>query len=140
PEAEPHGRRARHHAHAEARTRPAQYSQSGADFYGVNFSCCGPSCALSASADATLKPRTLSASCCETAPAASTAMIKRAPLNDVQCVQRVRREHAETDKSDAGQRQQTRNPGERDHAGDDGGRGQHDGDLERPGSKLEIMI
>jgi hypothetical protein len=52
----------------------------------------------------------------------------------------VRREQADQGEDDAGQRQQTRHPGQRDYAGDDGGRRQHDADLECGRGDLVVMI
>ena len=49
-------------------------------------------------------------------------------------------EDAERGKCDPGQRQQPRDPRQRDHAGDDGRRSQHDADLKRRGGELEVMV
>ena len=55
-------------------------------------------------------------------------------------VQQMRHEQAERGECDAGQRQQARYPGQRDDAGDDGRRSQHDADLKRRRGELEVMI
>src|SRR5262245_20317201 len=54
--------------------------------------------------------------------------------------QDVRIEDAERRDGDARERQQARDRGEPHHASDDGGRCQHDRNLERGGSNLEVMV
>ena len=76
---------------------------------------------------------------CRRDPAALQGCVGLAICTLVQ-MQQMRHEHAERGEGDARQRQQARDPGQRDDAGDDGRRSQHDADLERRGGEFEVMI